>query len=149
MSDGRVGRVAPTPEVRHDWRAATTTIAAVQERVGRFLEARGWQQCHLPKNLAMSIAIEAAELMELYQWVPSEDSDDRSADPVFRERLGEELADVLIYCFSLAHRLGLDVAAVIDDKLVKNGRKYPADKPSGPDGGRFDASCGTVSPWQA
>ena len=113
------------PGVRHGWRAQTTTVAEVQERVGRFLEARGWQHVHLPKNLAMSIAIEAAELMELFQWVPSERSDESAREPGFRERLGEELADVIIYCFSLAHRLGLDVAAAVDDKLVKNHRKYP------------------------
>lgn len=121
----------PEPEAPHGWRAETTTLAEVQERVRRFLERRGWQSYHAPKNLAMSIAIEAAELMELLQWVPSEDSDRVAADAGLRRRIREELADVLIYCFSLGHRLGLDLAAAIDEKIVSNGRKYPV--PQGAD----------------
>lgn len=118
----------PEPEALHGWRAETTTIAEIQERVRRFLERRGWQAYHSPKNLAMSIAIEAAELMELLQWVPSEDSDAAAAEAQRRQRLREELADVLIYCFSLGHRLGMDLAAAIDEKIVANGRKYPVQR---------------------
>lgn len=113
------------PEAPHGWRAETTTIAEVQRRVGQFLEARGWPVYHAPKNLAMSIAIEAAELMEIFQWVESSRSDELAADPQHRRRILEELADVLIYCFSLGHRLGVDLAAAVDDKIVRNGRKYP------------------------
>lgn len=113
------------PGEPHGWQAETTTLADVQHRVGRFLEARGWPAQHAPKNLAMSIAIEAAELMELFQWVDSFESDRWAADRSRRQRIGEEMADVMIYCFSLAYRLGLDVAEILDDKIVRNGRKYP------------------------
>lgn len=110
---------------RHGWTADTTTIADVQRRVAAFLQSRGWPACHDPKSLTMSIAIEAAELMELFQWTASEQADLHGRDPERVERIREELADVIIYCFSLSHRLGIDVAAALDDKIVKNGRKYP------------------------
>ncbi|HEX6988211.1 MAG TPA: nucleotide pyrophosphohydrolase [Bacillota bacterium] len=113
------------PDELHGWRADETTVAAVQERISRFLESRGWPAYHAPKNLAMSIAIEAAELMELFQWVESNRSDAYAADPENRQRILEELADVIIYCFSLGHRLGVDIAAALDEKIVRNGRKYP------------------------
>lgn len=113
------------PDELHGWRAAETTVAAVQERIGRFAESRGWPAFHAPKNLAMSIAIEAAELMELFQWVESDRSDEFAADPDRRRRILEELADVIIYCFSMGHRLGVDIAAALDEKIVRNGDKYP------------------------
>lgn len=113
------------PDAPHGWQAGSTTVAAVQARIAEFLESRGWPAYHAPKNLAMSIAIEAAELMELFQWVESDRSDAYAADPEHRRRIVEELADVMIYCFSLGHRLGIDVAAALDEKIVLNGRKYP------------------------
>jgi len=125
----------PAPDEFHGWRAGDTTIAAVQERIGRFIESRGWPVFHDPKNLAMSIAIEAAELMELFQWVESGRSDEVASDPEHRRRILEELADVMIYCFSLGHRLGVDVAAALDEKIVRNGRKYPAVSGDGPGAG--------------
>ncbi|MBI1881983.1 MAG: nucleotide pyrophosphohydrolase, partial [Chloroflexi bacterium] len=88
-----------------------TPIAAIQKAVRDFRDARNWRQFHSPKNLSMSIAIEAAELMEHFQWLttvaaaalPQE-------DPAARQAIAEELADVLIYCFSLADVLDYDVA---------------------------------------
>lgn len=93
----------------------TATVTALLEAVTAFRDAREWRQFHSPKNLAMSIAIEAAELMELYQWHDT-------ADPY---RAAEELADVLIYALSLADVLQLDVSTIITQKIAKNGQKYP------------------------
>jgi NTP pyrophosphatase (non-canonical NTP hydrolase) len=103
-----------------------TPIAAIQKAVRDFRDARDWRQFHSPKNLSMSIAIEAAELMEHFQWLtiaqaaalPQEDS-------AARQAIAEELADVLIYCFSLADVLEFDVAEIVLDKLVRNAEKYP------------------------
>jgi NTP pyrophosphatase (non-canonical NTP hydrolase) len=103
-----------------------TPIAAIQKAVRDFRDARDWRQFHSPKNLSMSISIEAAELMEHFQWLttaqaaalPQEDS-------AARQAIAEELADVLIYCFSLADVLEFDVAEIVLDKLVRNAEKYP------------------------
>lgn len=89
-------------------------------RIIAFRDERGWRRFHNPKDLALSISVEAGELLELYQWV-----DGKDMDKVPVERVSEELADVLIYSASLADILGLDLDRIILDKLEKNGRRYP------------------------
>ncbi len=107
----------------------STTIAAVQAAVRAFRDDRDWRQFHSPKNLSMSIAIEAAELMEHFQWLTTEQAAQLAQpDSSARAAIIEELADVLIYCFSLADILECDIADIIFDKLAKNGRKYPIER---------------------
>jgi NTP pyrophosphatase (non-canonical NTP hydrolase) len=89
-----------------------------------FAKARRWGSAHSPKNLAMCIAIEAAELMEIFQWSTLEEAA-KVAETAEFEHVREELADVLIYCLSMANHLDIDVASAIEDKLAKNARKYP------------------------
>jgi NTP pyrophosphatase (non-canonical NTP hydrolase) len=104
----------------------TASLTAIQQAVREFRDARAWRQFHSPKNLSMSIAIEAAELMEHFQWLtPAEAAALPQADLAARQAIAEELADVFIYCFSLADILELDVAEIVFDKLAKNERKYP------------------------
>lgn len=81
-----------------------------------FRDARDWKQTDTPSNLAKSIIIEAAELLENYQW--SEDTEDL-------ENVKEEIADILIYSLALVHDLGLDPEVIIREKLIKNAVKYP------------------------
>lgn len=106
----------------------TTTVAELRELIRKFVEERDWRQFHAPKNLAMSMAIEAAELMEHFQWLSVDDSRSLADDPVRRAAVGEELADVLGYGLALANELGLDVSETIRDKMAKNVKKYPADE---------------------
>jgi dCTP diphosphatase len=106
----------------------TTTIAELRELVRQFVDARDWRQFHTPKNLSMSLAIEAAELMEHFQWLTPEESRQLSDEPERLLAVGEELADVLCYALALANELGLDVATALRDKMVKNAQKYPADE---------------------
>lgn len=106
---------------------ATTTVQELRELVRAFVNERDWQQFHTPKNLSMSLAIEAAELMEHFQWLTPEQSRELPADPAKLVEVGEELADVLCYTLALANELGLDVADAMRDKMVKNAVKYPAD----------------------
>lgn len=106
----------------------TTTIAELRSLVREFVDERNWQQFHTPKNLAMSISIEAAELMELFQWTDLQESADRSATEPLRTRLAEELADVVCYTLSLANATGLDISEAVHSKMRKNRAKYPKDK---------------------
>ena len=108
---------------------SNTTISALQQAVCDFRDERDWRQFHSPKNLSMSIAIEAAELMEHFQWLTTEEATDlaRSAASS-RQAIVDELADVLIYCISLADILDCDIGQIVFDKLAKSGAKYPADK---------------------
>jgi NTP pyrophosphatase (non-canonical NTP hydrolase) len=105
----------------------STTVQQLRDLVQQFVDERDWQQFHAPKNLAMSAAIEAAELMEHFQWLDVEASHAVAHDPEKLAKVGEELADVLSYCLALANTLGLDVSSILRDKMQKNARKYPAD----------------------
>ena len=86
-----------------------------------FVEERNWGQYHTPENLAKSICIEAAELLECFQW-------DNNYD---KEHLCEELADVLSYCIMLADEIDVDIEEIVLAKLEKNKKKYPVDKARG------------------
>ena len=105
-----------------------TTIAQLRQLVNDFVERRQWHQFHTPKNLAMSLAIEAAELMEHFQWLTAEQSRQLAATPDKRSQIGEEMADVLAYLLAMANELGLDVSTALRDKIAKNERKYPAEQ---------------------
>ena len=103
-----------------------TTIAELRENVAAFVAERDWQQFHAPKNLAMSLAIEAAELMEHFQWISAEESRRLPEDPEKLGPIGEEMADVLCYLLALANELEIDLSAAFFDKMGKNAEKYPA-----------------------
>ncbi len=107
---------------------STTTIEQLKQLISDFVDARDWHQFHSPKNLAMSMAIESAELMEHFQWITAEHSRGLAADPEKLEQVGEELADVLCYALAMSNELGLDLSTVIRRKMAKNEQKYPADQ---------------------
>ena len=106
----------------------TTTLSELRTLVRDFVEERDWRQFHSPKNLSMSLAIEAAELMEHFQWIDVPESREASRDAARLAAIGEELADVLCYSFALANELGLDIATIVSEKMAKNALKYPADE---------------------
>lgn len=105
-----------------------TSVADLRNLVAQFVTERNWQQFHAPKNLSMSLAIEAAELMEHFQWIGVEESRQLKNDPQTLAEIGEELADVLAYALALANELDVDVATIMQDKMAKNARKYPAEE---------------------
>lgn len=107
---------------------AKTTVAALKALVAEFVAEREWERYHDPKNLAMAIAIEAAELMEHYQWVASADSHDVTASAETRTAVADELADVTCFVLALANRAGIDLAAEIRRKMQRNREKYPPEK---------------------
>ncbi len=104
---------------------AVTPIGDLKAAIKAFYTARHWQPFFSPKNLAMSISIEAAELMELFQWVDNSDAAALAQAGAPRDRMAEELADVLIYCLTLASAFDLDISTIITRKLEANARKYP------------------------
>lgn len=103
-----------------------TTIHELKTLVKDFVAARQWEQFHSPKNLSMSLAIEAAELMEHFQWLTTDESRAVGQKAAQLSEVGEELADVLAYALALANVLQLDIATIMRAKMVKNERKYPA-----------------------
>ncbi|MEJ2698329.1 MAG: nucleotide pyrophosphohydrolase [Desulfuromonadales bacterium] len=106
-----------------------TTLQQLKEKMAAFVRERDWEQFHTPKNLSMSIAIEAAELMEHFQWLTVEASKNLPSEAL--TDIGEELADIVIYSLSLANALGLDLSETVLAKMEKNIRKYPSEKVRG------------------
>ena len=110
---------------------ATTTVAELNTRVLAFVRERDWEQFHSPKNLSMALAAEAGELMEHFLWATPEQSKAIAADAVKRQKIADELADVIVYALEFANATGLDVAASIEAKMRANAEKYPGEKATG------------------
>lgn len=111
-----MSRRAPTPE-------------ELRDALRRFAAAREWQPFHTPKNLAMALAVEAAELLEHFQWLTAEQSARLGARD--KRAVGEEIADVLLYLLRLADVLGIDPLAAARRKMRINARKYPVTRARG------------------
>lgn len=107
-------------------------LARLRELVRQFVDERDWDQFHTPKNLASALSVEAAELLEHFQWLQHGRVDELSE--LGEHKLTEvrhEMADVLVYLVRLADKLGVDLMAAVEDKMVLNRAKYPADKVRG------------------
>ena len=104
-------------------------IKALQTRLREFAAARDWQPYHAPKNLAMALMVEAAELLELFQWQTLTESRGFTRNAPDKERVADEIADVLLYLLQLADHTDVDVEQAVERKLRKNAQKYPAKHP--------------------
>ena len=104
-------------------------LIELRDTLRAFTREREWDRYHTPKNLAMALIVEAAELAEHFQWLTAEES--RSPQDGRREKIRDELADVLIYLVELADTLDVDLVAAARDKIGKNALKYPVEKARG------------------
>ena len=104
---------------------ATTPLSQLKQTMADFVGRRKWDKYHRPKNLAMSLAIEAGELMEHFQWLDHDQADAMLSESDAKAAVADEMADVLAYLLSLANALDVDLAAAFEDKMARNERKYP------------------------
>ena len=109
----------------------TTNIIDIKTRILNFIEERDWTKYHNPKDIAISISIEASELLELFQWTKEQDVKEITSNPQKRQKIADELADIIIYCLSLSNAIDIDVSQAISEKIDKNSAKYPVDKIKG------------------
>lgn len=105
-----------------------TSLGQLRSAVRQFVAARQWEPFHSPKNLSMALAIEAAELMEHFQWITPDASRTVGEDAETLQMVCEELADVLCYLLALANALDVDLSKSLQQKMVKNEQKYPAEE---------------------
>jgi NTP pyrophosphatase (non-canonical NTP hydrolase) len=105
-----------------------TTVGVLRQAVAGFVDERDWQPFHSPKNLSMSIAIEAAELMERFQWLTTEEAQEAVGNRAELAAVTDELADIVIYCLSLSNALNLDISSAVLGKLQTNEHRYPAEE---------------------
>ncbi len=106
-----------------------TTMDELLNTLRQFAAERDWDQFHSPKNLSMALAVEASELLEIFQWM--QESESLAPNAVTRERIAEELADVFVYCLLMSNKLDIDLLQAAQSKMRKNAEKYPADKVKG------------------
>ena len=106
-------------------------VQALQRALQRFADARDWEQFHAPKNLAAALSVEAAELLEIFQWL--DEAQSRAVVPghPLHDRVAEEIADVQIYLLRLADKVGVDIDAAVRHKITRNEEKYPPEKARG------------------
>jgi dCTP diphosphatase len=109
--------------------AMDAAIESLTAALRRFAAERDWEQFHSPRNLAAALSVEAAELLEHFQWLTDEQS--RALPPDKRAAVGREIADVFLYLLQIADKLQIDLAAVARDKLALNAEKYPASEVRG------------------
>lgn len=107
----------------------TDSIDALRARVNTFVEERDWAQFHSPKNLAMAMIVEAAEVVEHFQWMTEADS--RQLDAETRQKVGQELADTFVYLMRIAEVCNIDLIAAANAKIDLNAQKYPVEKCKG------------------
>lgn len=100
-------------------------IPDLQTRLRDFAAQRDWQPFHTPKNLAMALMVEAAELQEHFQWLTPEQSRSLTQDPEAKENVADEIADVLLYLLQLADHTGVNVEEAVERKILRNAQKHP------------------------
>jgi dCTP diphosphatase len=114
---------------RRHWKNMSNDLTTIRDTVRTFVTERDWDQFHTPKNLASALCVEAAELLEHFQWLDKGTSAELGADR--RKEVSHEMADVLVYLVRLADKLEVDLGAAVEEKMVLNRAKYPADKVRG------------------
>ena len=108
-----------------------TQIEELKKRIFAFAQERDWEQFHSPKNLSMAISAEAAELMEHFLWQSAESSRQDVLENPLRDKITEEIADILIFAIEFANVAKIDIASAITEKMKKNALKYPVEKAKG------------------
>lgn len=107
---------------------SNTSLSALKEILQQFVDERDWNQFHAPKNLAMALSVEAAELMEHFQWISVQESREVKLTEEKKAAAAEELADVFSYTLAIANAMEIDLTETYIKKMAKNRKKYPADE---------------------
>lgn len=105
-------------------------IEKIQQRLEKFSKIRDWEQFHNPKNLAMALSVEVAELVEIFQW-SNNGGLAEIKDPKKKDRIKEEIADIFIYLIKISNKLDLNIEEIINQKIDKNEKKYPVEQSKG------------------
>ncbi len=114
---------------------SSSDLVAIRDMMRIFVAERDWDQFHTPKNLSSALSVEAAELLEHFQWLKAGDAGELGPDK--HQAVKHEMADVLVYLVRLADKLDVDLAQAVEEKMVLNRAKYPADKVRG-DARKYD-----------
>jgi NTP pyrophosphatase (non-canonical NTP hydrolase) len=106
-------------------------ISELQKKVAQFVKERSWEKFHTPKDVSLAIAVEVAELLEIFQWKTNKEVKKLLKKPHFQKRIQEEIADILIYVMVLSNTLDINLSQVVLQKIKTNKVRYPANKVKG------------------
>ncbi len=106
-------------------------LLKLDQDICQFVSERDWDQFHSVKNLSMALAVESAELLEIFQWMSEENSNRISENPQVMAKINDEVADVFVYLMRIINKTGIDLEQVVRNKMQKNGEKYPVEKSKG------------------
>jgi len=106
-------------------------LKKLKTEINKFAEDRDWDQFHSVKNLSMAMNVESAELMEIFQWLTEEQSNNVASDPKLLGKVEDEVADVFVYLLRIVSKTNIDLEQAVLNKLKKNAEKYPIDKSKG------------------
>lgn len=106
-------------------------VRKINEKVSHFNEERDWDQFHSIKNLSMALSVECSELVEIFQWLKEEESNQVSGNLKLKEKVEEEVADIFIYLMRIAIKSDIDIEDAVLKKIARNSEKYPVDKSKG------------------
>ena len=106
-------------------------LEQINNEVNAFVKERDWEQFHSVKNLAMALTVEASELLEIFQWLSEEQSNLAKNDPLLKEKIADEIADVFVYLLRITSKVDVDLNQAILNKLKKNAMKYPVELSKG------------------
>ena len=109
----------------------TTTVVELRELLAKFVQDRAWGKYHRPKELAIALLTEAAELMENFLWHDDAEVEELIGDKLFRERICDEMSDILAFLIAFANRVGVDISSSLEAKIKKNESKYPVEESYG------------------
>ncbi|MDD0851613.1 nucleotide pyrophosphohydrolase [Halobacteriovorax sp. GB3] len=109
----------------------TIDVEKLNSVVSNFIEERDWDQFHSIKNLSMALSVETSELVEIFQWLKEEDSNNVKNDPKLKAKVEEEISDIFIYLMRIAIKSGVDIESSVLSKIEKNSEKYPVEKARG------------------
>ncbi len=106
-------------------------VEKINNEVESFIKERDWDQFHSIKNLSMALSVEASELVEIFQWLKEDESNDVANNPELRIKVEEEIADIFVYLMRIAIKSGVDIEDAVHRKIKKNAQKYPVEKAKG------------------
>lgn len=108
-----------------------TTLKELQEKVKQFNLERDWDQFHNPKDLLVALVSEVGELADCYRWLSDKEMDDIHSHPAKKQKVKEEIADIIMYLLTLSYKIDIDIAEAVQEKVEKNKNKYPVSRSKG------------------
>jgi dCTP diphosphatase len=109
----------------YSWKMKNIDLEKLSEEISTFTQERDWDQFHSIKNLSMALSVETSELLEIFQWMSEDQSNEVKTNPEAMEKIQDEVADIFVYLLRVVNKTGIDLEVAVKNKMAKNALKYP------------------------